>query len=65
LRQKKPQHKTTSDFFGAMNAEHDRYALRCLQARQPSLQTPSRIGRDGGDAVRFCALQACGRARRV
>jgi len=41
LRQKKPQHKTTSDFFGAMNAEHYRYALRCLQARQPSLQTPS------------------------
>ena len=41
LRQKKPQHKTTSDFFGAMNAERDRYALRCLQARQPSLQIPS------------------------
>ena len=40
-RQKKPHHKTTSDFFGAMNAEHHRYALRCLQARQPSLQTPS------------------------
>jgi hypothetical protein len=41
LRQKKPQHKTTTDFFGVMRAEHCRYAFRCLQARQPSLQTPS------------------------
>jgi len=40
-RQKKPHHKTTSDFFGAMNAEPHRDALRCLQARQPSLPTPS------------------------
>ncbi len=40
-RQKKPQHKTTTDFFSAMNAEHHRYAIRCLQARQPSFQTAS------------------------
>jgi predicted transposase YbfD/YdcC len=40
-RQKKPQHKTTTDCFSAMNAEHHRYALRCLQARQPSFQTAS------------------------
>jgi hypothetical protein len=40
-RQKKPQHKTTPDFFGAMNAEHHRYALRWLQARQPNLPTAS------------------------
>ena len=30
LRQKKPQHKTTTDFFGVMKAEHCRYAFRCL-----------------------------------
>ena len=40
-RQKKPQHKTTTDFFTAMNAEHHRYAIRCLHARQPTFQTPS------------------------
>jgi predicted transposase YbfD/YdcC len=40
-RQRKPRHKTTTDFFSAMNAEHHRYAIRCLQARQPSLQTTS------------------------
>jgi predicted transposase YbfD/YdcC len=40
-RQKKPQHKTTTDFFSAMNAEHHRYAIRCLHARQPSFQTAS------------------------
>ena len=39
--QKKPQHKTTTDFFTAMNAEHHRYAIRCLQARQPSFKTSS------------------------
>jgi len=39
--QKKPQHKTTTDFFSALNAEHHRYAIRCLHARQPSFQTPS------------------------
>ena len=40
-RQKKPKHKTTTDFFSAMNAEHHRYAIRCLQARKPSFQTAS------------------------
>jgi hypothetical protein len=38
-RQKKPQYKTTTDFFTAMNAEHHRYAIRCLHARQPSFRT--------------------------
>jgi hypothetical protein len=36
-RQKKPRNQTTTDFFTAMNAEHPRYALRRLQACQPSL----------------------------
>ena len=40
-RQKRPQHKTTTDFFSALNAEHHRYAIRCLHARQPSFQTDS------------------------
>jgi len=40
-RQRKPRHKTTTDFFSAMNAEHHRYAIRCLHARQPSFRTAS------------------------
>ncbi len=40
-RQKKPRYKTTTDFFSAMNAEHHRYAIRCLHARQPSFRTAS------------------------
>lgn len=40
-RQTKPQHKTTTDFFTAMNAEHHRYAIRCLHARHSSFPTPS------------------------
>ena len=40
-RQKKPLHKSTTDFFTALNAEHHRYAIRCLHARQPSFQTAS------------------------
>jgi hypothetical protein len=40
-RQSKPQYKTTTDFFSAMNAEHHRYAIRCLHARRPTFQTPS------------------------
>ena len=40
-RQKKPQQKTTTDFFTAMNAEHHRYAIRCLHARHPSFKTDS------------------------
>jgi len=39
--QNKPQHKTTTDFFSALNAEHHRYAIRCLHARQPSFRTAS------------------------
>jgi hypothetical protein len=35
------RHKTTTDFFTAMNAEHHRHALRCLQARQPSFRCSS------------------------
>jgi len=40
-RQKKPLHQTTTDFFGAMNAEHHRSALRCLHARQPGFRSAS------------------------
>lgn len=40
-RQKKPKHKTTTDFFAAMNAEHHRYAIRCLNARLPTFRTSS------------------------
>jgi predicted transposase YbfD/YdcC len=40
-RQKEPGHKTTTDFFSAMNAEHHRYAIRCLNACHPSFQTAS------------------------
>ena len=40
-RQKKPKHKTTTDFFTAMNAEHHRYAIPCLHARQPTFRSPS------------------------
>jgi hypothetical protein len=40
-RQNKPHHKTTTDFFTAMNAEHHRYAIRCIHARQPTFQTSS------------------------
>ena len=39
--QKKPKHKTTTDFFSALNAEHHRYAIRCLQGRQPNFQSGS------------------------
>jgi predicted transposase YbfD/YdcC len=39
--QKRPQYKTTTDFFSALNAEHHRYAIRCLHARQPSFRTAS------------------------
>jgi hypothetical protein len=37
--QPKPHHKTTTDFFTAMNAQHHRYAIRCLHACQPSFNT--------------------------
>lgn len=40
-RQQKPRHQTTTDFFTAMNAEHQRYALRCLSARHPTFRSSS------------------------
>jgi hypothetical protein len=40
-RKPKPHHKTTTDFFSDMNAEHNRYAIRCQHARQPSHRTRS------------------------
>jgi hypothetical protein len=40
-RQTKPRHKTTTDFLSIMKAEHHGDAVRCLQTRQPSLQTAS------------------------
>ena len=40
-RQNKPRHKTTTDFFTALNAEHHRYATRCLHARQPTFRSAS------------------------
>ena len=39
--QNKPQYKTTTDFFTAMNAEHHRYAIRCIHARKPTFQSSS------------------------
>jgi hypothetical protein len=39
--QTKPQYKTTTDFFTAMNAEHHRYAIRCLHARKSTFKTHS------------------------
>lgn len=40
-RQNKPFHKTTTDFFTSMNAEHHRYAFRCINDRLPSFRTSS------------------------
>ena len=40
-RQKKPRLKTTADFFTAMKAEHHRYAISCLHARQPAFLSSS------------------------
>ena len=40
-RQNKPHHKTITNFFSAMNAEHYRCAIRCLHACQPTFQTAS------------------------
>ncbi len=34
-RRRRTKPKPTTNCFGAMNAEPHRYALRCLQARQP------------------------------
>ena len=40
-RHQKSRHQATTNFFTAMNAEHHRPALRCLQARQPSFGSAS------------------------
>lgn len=39
--QPRPHHKTTSDFFSAMNAFHHLYALRSLCAARPSFSAAS------------------------
>ena len=39
--QKNSQYKTTSDFFSAMNAEHHRYAIRCLHSAKPTFISSS------------------------
>lgn len=40
-RQSKPHHKTTTDFFAAMNAEHHCQAIRAIHARKPAFRTDS------------------------
>lgn len=40
-KQKKALHKTTSDFFNAMNANHQLNACRSLLASRPSFSCPS------------------------
>ena len=39
--QRKPHHKTTTDFAATMSAEHARRALRTVTSRQPNLAAPS------------------------
>jgi len=39
--QRKPHHKTTTDFAARMSAEHARRALLTVTARRPNLRTPS------------------------
>jgi len=40
-KQSRPQHKTTTDFFSAMNANHQRYAFRSIFAAHPSFSLAS------------------------
>ncbi len=40
-KQTRSHHKTTTDFFSAMNAHHHRYALRSLLAAHPSFSPAS------------------------
>lgn len=40
-KQKRPHHKTTTDFFNAMNANHHRNAIRSLSASFPSFSNLS------------------------
>jgi len=39
--QRKPHHKTTTDFAAHMSAEHARRALLTVTARRPNLRAPS------------------------
>jgi hypothetical protein len=39
--QPRPHHKTTTDFFSAMNANHHRYPFRAIFASRPSFNTAS------------------------
>jgi len=40
-KQPRSHHKTTTDFFCAMNADHHRYAVRSLSAAKPSFSSAS------------------------
>ena len=40
-KQRNPNHKTTADFFNAMNANHQRNAIRSLSASRPSFYSAS------------------------
>ena len=40
-KQRNPNHKTTADFFNAMNANHQRNAIRSLSASRPSFSSAS------------------------
>ena len=40
-KQRNPHHKTTADFFNAMNANHQRNAIRSLSASRPSFSSAS------------------------
>lgn len=40
-KQNKPHHKTTTDFFNAMNANHHRNAFRSVSAAHPSFSSRS------------------------
>jgi len=39
--QKKPQHKTTTDFAARMAAEHGRRVMLAVTSRRPNLRSPS------------------------
>jgi hypothetical protein len=40
-KQPRPHHKTTTDFFSAMNANHHRYTFRSLLVAHPSFSPAS------------------------
>ncbi len=41
VKKNKPHHKTTTDFFNAMNANHHRNAFRSVSAAHPSFSSRS------------------------